>query len=95
MIKIRNKKFFGLLKGTVCLDIFVKYNHDGKYYWLIGNDVIKSVSEKYYSNIESIDFQNFTYTIPCLLEEYLTVCYGDWKIKDEKWNTFKNDNSII
>lgn len=95
MIKIRNQKFFGLIKGKVCLDIFVKYQHEGKFYWLIGDDVVKSVPEKFYADLKTIEFQNYAYPIPNLLEEYLSFRYGEWQKKDENWNTFANDKSIL
>ncbi len=31
MIKIRERRFFGLLKGAVCLDVFIKYPHKDSY----------------------------------------------------------------
>ncbi len=95
MIKIRNKKFFGLLKGNVCLDIFVKYQHEDNFYWLIGNNVIKSVPKSFYEVSDKIKFQNYSYPIPANTEEYLSYRYGNWQEPKKDWSTFSHDKAII
>lgn len=47
MIKIREKKFFGLIKGSVCADIFIKYPNEDKHYWEIANKT-KNVPSRFY-----------------------------------------------
>ncbi|MCK5442432.1 MAG: LicD family protein [Maribacter sp.] len=94
MIKIRNKHFFGLIKGKVCLDIFIKYTKNGKTYWEIANKV-KNVPSKYYSSFSSLDFNGKSYSIPKLTDEYLTYRYGDWQTPVKDWDTSKDDKALI
>ncbi|WP_298286648.1 LicD family protein [uncultured Lutibacter sp.] len=93
IIKVRKKKLFGLLKGNVCLDIFIKYNYNEKAYWQIGNKV-KNVPYKFYATVKEIKFNNYSYSIPKLTDEYLTYRYGNWKVPVKNWNTFTDDNAL-
>lgn len=93
MIKIRNKRFFGLLKGNVCLDVFIKYTHENKTYWEIANKV-KNVPAQYYQKFKTIAFKGKDYTIPELTDEYLTYRYGDWQTPVKDWDTAKDDNAL-
>ena len=93
IIKIRNKRFFNLLKGSVCLEIFVKYPKKENTYWMIGNTT-KNVPSKYYARLQSIKFKDYFFSIPILTEEYLTYRYGDWKIPVKEWNTFTDDKAL-
>ncbi len=95
MIKIRKKRFFGLLKGNVCLDVFVKYRYKQNYYWLIGDNVIKSVDSAWYANMKTIDFQGLSHPKPSPLDGYLKARYGNWEIPNENYNTFVDDNSVL
>lgn len=93
MIKIRERKFFGLLKGDVCLDIFVKYTNEDQCYWQIGAKT-KSVPIKFYKEFKKISFNNCEYSIPMLTDEYLSFRYGNWKTPVKDWNTFTDDKAI-
>ena len=93
IIKIRNKRFFGLLKGKVCLEIFVKYNINGKAYWQIGEKV-KNVPFEFYSDLKTVDFNGKNYSIPEKTIEYLTYRYGDWQTPVKEWDTFKDDKAL-
>ncbi len=93
MIKIRTKRFFGLVKGNVCLDIFIKYTKNEKTYWEIANKV-KNVPSKYYDTFKTLDFKGITYAIPELTDEYLTYRYGDWQTPVKDWDTSKDDKAL-
>lgn len=93
MIKIRTRRFFGLLKGNVCLDVFIKYTQNDKTYWEIDNKV-KNVPSKYYNSFKTIDFKGKQYIIPESTDEYLTYRYGDWKTPVKDWNTSKDDRAL-
>jgi len=93
IIKIRNKRFFNLLKGSVCLEIFVKYPKKENTYWMIGNTT-KNVPSKYYAKLESIKFKDYLFSIPMLTEEYLTYRYGDWEKVVKEWDTFTDDKAL-
>jgi len=93
MLKIRERRFFGLIKGAVCLDVFIKYEHGGNSYWEIDNKT-KFVPSKFYRTFDHITFKGFDYKIPALTEEYLSYRYGDWQKQVKNWDTSKDDNAI-
>jgi len=93
MIKIRTKRFFGILKGNVCLDVFIKYTKKEKTYWEIANKV-KNVPSKYYDTFKTLDFKGKPYVIPELTDEYLTYRYGDWQTPVKDWDTAKDDRAL-
>jgi phosphorylcholine metabolism protein LicD len=93
MIKIRTKRFFGILKGNVCLDVFIKYTKNEKTYWEIANKV-KNVPFKYYETFKTLDFKGKPYAIPNLTDEYLTYRYGDWQTPVKDWDTAKDDRAL-
>jgi phosphorylcholine metabolism protein LicD len=93
IIKIRNKSFFGLIKGKVCFEIFVKYPAEKNFFWKIGKKT-KSVPEKFYKSFTKIHFQNYKYLIPKLTEDYLKYRYGNWKKQVKTWDPEKDDLSI-
>ncbi|MFG6687181.1 LicD family protein [Mariniflexile sp. HNIBRBA6329] len=94
MIKIRERRFFGLLKGTVCLDVFIKYPKDDNSYWEIDNKV-KCVPSKFYSSFKAINFKGHDYSIPEFTDEYLTYRYGDWETPIKDWDTSKDDKALV
>ncbi len=93
MIKIRTKRFFGLIKGNVCLDVFIKYTKNDKTYWEIANKV-KNVPSKYYAEFKTIDFKGDAYAIPKLTDDYLTYRYGDWQTPVKDWDTATDDRAL-
>lgn len=93
MIKIRNRRFFGLLKGKVCLDVFVKYTHNDKTFWEIDNKT-KYVPVHFYESFKTVHFQNKDYPIPEDTDGYLTYRYGDWQTPVKEWNTSTDDNAL-
>lgn len=93
IIKIREKRFLGLTKGPVCLEIFVKYQHDENCYWEIANKT-KCVPCKFYSSFKTIEFNGFNYSIPEKTVDYLSYRYGDWKKQVKDWDTSNDDKAL-
>ncbi len=93
MIKIRTKSFFGLLKGKICLEVFVKYPKEGKAYWGIGN-IAMFVPLPYYQSFKKINFLNYSYNIPEKTDTYLTHRFGDWETPRKDWDTFTDDGAL-
>ncbi|QCW99348.1 LicD family protein [Aggregatimonas sangjinii] len=93
MIKIRSKKFFGLLKGKVCLDVFVKYTKEEKTYWEIDKKT-KYVPAKFYTGFKHVRFKDKDYPIPENTDDYLTYRYGDWQTPVKDWDTSTDDNAL-
>lgn len=93
MIKIREKHFFGLIKGAVCLDVFIKYPHEKNSYWEIANKK-KMVPSKFYESLSIVKFKNYNYSIPKLTDDYLTYRYGDWQTPVKDWDTANDDKAL-
>lgn len=93
IIKIRNKKLLGLMKGKVCLEIFIKYKIKEQAYWQIG-DKVKSVPYAFYKELKTTSFKGYHYKIPKDTDSYLSYRYGDWKTPVKDWNTFTDDKAI-
>ena len=93
MIKIRERRFFGLLKGAVCLDVFIKYPLNEDAYWEIANKK-KKVPSKFYQSFKTINFKNYSYSIPKLTDDYLTYRYGEWQTPVKDWDTANDDKAL-
>ena len=93
IIKIRFKRFFGLLKSKVCLDVFIKYRVGDKVYWGVG-DLMQSAPAYYYDSYDTINFKGERLSVPVEFKLYLDHKYGDWKTPVKKWSTFIDDLSI-
>ncbi|WP_088341808.1 LicD family protein [Robiginitalea sediminis] len=93
MVKIRKRRFFGLLKGKVTLDIFVKYRQDDLAYWMIAGKT-KSVPYNYYQKFRTVEFRGHSYSIPVDTEGYLTYRYGDWETPKKDWDTTTDDRAL-
>lgn len=96
LIKIKKRKGF-FNKESVLLDIFVKYRHEEKDYWVVGieNPVLKSVDSIFYSAFGCKTFKGYDYPIPMHVEDYLTARYGDWRVPVKQWNFLTDDKAII
>ena len=93
MIKIRESRFFGLIKGNVCLELFIKYPVKDRAFWEIDSK-IKSVPYNFYKQLKIISFKGFDYKIPLKTEAYLTYRYGNWETPVKEWNTGKDDRAL-
>ena len=93
IIKIRKKRFLGLLKGPVCLEIFVKYPIDEQACWQIAGKS-KQVPTRFYQSFKTIRFNDYDYVVPELTDEYLAFRYGDWQTPVKQWDTSTDDNAL-
>ncbi len=94
LIKVRKKYFFGLFKGSVCLEIFVKYPHKNDVFWKVA-DKTMAAPKKFFEHFKKIHFLNKKYLIPLQTEEYLSHKYGNWKVPMKNWNAATDELSII
>ncbi len=97
LIKIRDRKFF-FFRGRVQLDIFVKHSDGQDYYWVVGNPenhAIKSVPEKYYTDLTTYEFDGKQYRVPKDYRQYLTLRYGDWEQPVKQWNYLEDDQARV
>jgi len=94
MIKIRKRRFFGLFKGKVCFDVFVKYTIADKTYWEADNKTFL-VPSQFCENLKTIIFKNKEYPIPTDTDGYLTYRYGEWQTPVKKWNTSIDDKALV
>lgn len=84
LIKIKDKKFY-FFPGANTLDIFVKYPHNNKVYW-VAQDNTMTVPDKFYIKYEEVPWENRMIKVPCYYKEYLTLKYGDWQKVNKEWN---------
>lgn len=78
-----------LCEGNSCLDIFIKYDKDDRFYWIAQNR-IHSLPKKYaIKELVEVDFYHLKCKIPRSYNEYLTAIYGDWQVKKENWQYYE------
>ena len=96
LIKVYATKYL-FFKTPLVLDIFVKKKLDDQYYWVVGvkRRAKKAVPARFYDELTTVQFNNKTYSIPKLTDEYLTYRYGDWRTPVKTWNYIKDDQSIV
>jgi len=94
IIKIRHKSFFGLFKGSVCLEIFIKYPHKDLVYWEVAGNAM-AAPKVYYDTYCTITFLDQDFSIPLQTENYLTHKYGDWKKTVKNWDAAVDEKSLI
>lgn len=47
-------------------------------------DIFFRKPEKFYAKLSHVTYKGRDYAVPHPIEEYLTKCYGDWKVKSEE-----------
>lgn len=75
------------------VDMFCFYKVDDKYRW-IGSSVLKHADAKFFDNLEEIEWEGRMVTVPAHTEEYLSLCYGNWKVPDKSYSAEKEDGAI-
>ena len=54
----------------------------------------KKVPGKFYQSFKTIDFKNYSYSIPELTDDYLTYRYGEWQTPVKDWDTANDDKAL-
>ena len=89
-------KYF-VLKEYSLMDIFIKYDIDGKYQWTVSDKkpVLKKSPKRYYDERTYYKFKDQKYAVPKDYIGYLRYHYGeDWKTPIKEWNFRTDDNCI-
>jgi len=96
LVKIFNRQY-GIFRGLVMLDIFVKKKVGNDYYWSVGNKklTIKKVPAEFYENLDEVEFDDGLFQIPKDYSGYLKCRYGDWKTPVKEYHFRKDDLAII
>jgi len=94
IIKIRDKAFFGLLKGNVCLEIFIKYIDKDNVYWEVAGNTM-TAPKAFYETYKNIKFSSKSFSIPTQTEAYLTHKYGNWEKTVKNWNAATDEKSLV
>ena len=84
LVKVKNRHLL-FLPGDHCLDIFIKYEHEGKSYWQAGGYIMQAEA-RHYHGCDPLDFRGHRMCLPKDHEAYLTAKYGDWKTPDKNWD---------
>lgn len=93
MFKIKDKIFL-FISGKICLDIFVKYEHQGYVFWEAKKSIMR-VEKKHYESYEEIEYHGKKLKVPNDYKGYLTAKYGDWTIPVKEWNCAKDELTVV
>ncbi len=94
LLKVQTRRFLFFKKSNL-MDIFFKYDMDGRYQWTIAdrNPIIKKSPKHYYDNRKKIHFDGADFWCPEDSEGYLEYHYGkDWQTPIKEWD-FRLDDS--
>ena len=98
ILKIWNRRW-GMFRGRMLLDCFVKIRYEDAYYWAVGGEkeyAKKAVPARFYDRLESIEFSGKRFLVPSDPRGYLALRYGpDWQTPRKQWNYAKDDGAII
>lgn len=94
ILKVKTLRHFGPHRGTLNLDVIVKYKQNDHYFWKIGK-VIKKVPSHFYDSFGEIEFRGRVYPTPCDLEAYLATRYGDFRQVVKDYDYQSDDRSIV
>ena len=93
MIKVRRRKLL-VLRGTPCLDVLIKYRHQGYVYWEAADKVMR-VPEDVYDGHAGVPFQGHVLRAPKQYERYLELKYGDWRTPVKEWNCAVDEKTVV
>ena len=84
IFKVKSRHFH-FLPGDQCMDIFIKFDHEGYSYWQAGEFIMKADS-KHYQGSDTITFRGHELHLPLDHEQYLEAKYGDWRTPVKDWD---------
>ena len=91
LVKVKNRHLF-FMPGDHCLDIFIKYDHEGASYWQAG-EFIMQADASHYQGCDSLEYKGHRLCLPRNHEAYLEAKYGDWKTPVQDWD-FSQEKTI-
>ncbi|MEA1899071.1 MAG: LicD family protein [Bacteroidota bacterium] len=75
------------------VDLFCMSKVEDKYHW-IGSSVLKHADAKFFDNLDEITWEGRKIPVPSHTDEYLTLCYGNWRVPDKHYNSELQDGAI-
>jgi len=93
ILKVQTRKFL-FFKDYSLLDIFIKYNINGEYNWIISDKkpVLKKTPLKFYDQKTQYEFAGHKFFVPKDYTGYLAYHYGEnWRTPIRDWN-FRTDD---
>ncbi len=93
-IKLRNARFGRFGRGRIVLDIFVRYRHEGGYWWAHRGNVNR-VDADYFDRAQWLEWGGRRLRVPHDREGYLALLFGDWRRPDPKHNSSVDDGTIV
>ena len=93
ILRIRARRWL-ILKGDLCLDVFVKYTSDGYSWWQAKKKTMR-VDARHYAGHSSVAFGGTMLRAPVDPEGYLEAKYGDWRIPRKDWDCAHDERTII
>jgi LicD family len=93
MIKVRTRRLL-VLRGSPCLDVFVKFRHDGHVYWQAGEKIMRVPADIYDAD-SSLQWQGRALRVPKAYERYLELKYGNWRTPVKHWNCATDEKTIV
>ena len=88
LLKIQKTKWL-FFKAYSLMDIFIKYDIDNTYQWLIAPEqpVLKKCPKHFYDEVAYIEFNGSIFRVPKDYNDYLDYHYGeDWRIPVKEWD---------
>jgi len=82
-----------LLRINFHIDLFCKYKVNNKYHWIIMN-ALKHSDNKFFDNLDNIEWEGKVVKIPSYAKEYLRLNYGRWEIPDPDFDPSVDSGTI-
>lgn len=93
LFKVKNR--VGLFfSGRMCLDIFVKHEHEGFVYWEAKEKLMR-VGSRFYRSYEEVEYRGVKLKVPNDYRDYLSAKYGDWSVPVKEWDCALHEHTIV